>query len=121
LPCEESNGHYSYCGYLGFSGTADINRGLTFMADFYDLFTVEQIKDITITILAHAKANVIAYVQYGGSKFEDVKPLVNKQTETLVKIANSGENLFLDCLLDEDALELTKQPNYDPFVIKAMQ
>lgn len=117
LPCEESNGHYSYCGYLHFNGTADINKGLHFMADFYELFTVEQIKDITITILAYAKANVVAYVQYGGSSFDTIKPLVNKQTETLVKIAKSGENLFLDCLLDEEALKATEQENYDPFVV----
>lgn len=117
LPCEESNGHYDYCGYLDFSGTNGINNDLVFMADFYELFTVEQIKDIAITILAHAKANVVAYVQYGGSSFDAIKPLVKKQTETLVKIANGGENLFLDCLLDEEAMEATKQADYQTFKI----
>jgi hypothetical protein len=117
LPCEESNGHYTSCGYLDFSGTDGINEDLVFMADFYELFTTEQIKDIAITILAHAKANVVSYVQYGGSSFDAIKPLVNKQTETLVKIANGGENLFLDCLLDEEAMEATKKKDYNPFVI----
>ena len=117
LPCEESNGHYDYCGYLDFSGTDDINRGLVFMADFYELFTVEQIKDIAITILAHAKANIIAYVQYSGSSLDAIKPLMDEQIKTLVSIANGRENLFLDCLLDEEALERTKQENYNPFKI----
>lgn len=117
LPCEQSNGHYDWCGYLGFNGTDDINRGLVFMADFYELFTVEQIKDIAITVLAHMKANMIAYVQYSGSSLDAIKPLVDKQTETLVSIANGGENLFLDCLLDEEAMEATKQADYQPFKI----
>lgn len=117
LPCEESNGHYDYCGYLDFSGTDGINRGLVFMADFYELFTVEQIKDIAITILAHAKANVVSYVQYSGSSLDAIKPLMDKQIKTLVSIANGGENLFLDCLLDEEAMEATKQKDYKPFKI----
>ena len=117
LPCEESNGHYDYCGYLDFSGTDGINTGLVFMADFYELFTVEQIKDIAITILAYAKANVVSYVQYGGSSFDAIKPLVDKQAETLVKIANGGENLFLDCLIDKKAMDSTKQEDYQPFKI----
>jgi hypothetical protein len=120
LPCEESNGHFDSVGYLDFNGTSEINKGLVFMADFYELFTVAQIKDIAITILASCKANVIAYVQYGGSSFDDVKPLVDQQTKTLVKIANSGENLFLDCLLDEEALESTKIPDYNPFVVRTV-
>lgn len=117
LPCEESNGHFDWCGYLSFSGTDEINRGLVFMSDFYELFTVDQVKNIAVTILAYAKANVVSYVQYGGSSFDDIKPLVNKQTETLVKIANSGENLFLECLIDEEAMDATKQEDYQPFKI----
>lgn len=115
LPCEESNGHYDWCGYLSFSGTDEINRGLVFMADFYELFTVDQIKSIAVTILAHSKATVIAMMQYGGSSFDDIKPLVEKQTETLVKISKSGENLFLDCLLDEEAMQATKPKDFNPF------
>ena len=117
LPCEESNGHYDYCGYLDFSGTDGINRGLVFMFDFYELFTIEQIKDIAITVLAHMKANMIAYVQYSGSSLGAIKPLMDKQIKTLVSIANGGENLFLDCLLDEEAMEATKQADYQPFKI----
>ena len=117
LPCEQSNGHYDWCGYLGFNGTDGINRGLVFMADFYELFTVEQIKDIAITVLAHMKANMIAYVQYSGSSLDAIKPLMDKQIKTLVSIANGGENLFLDCLLDEEAMDATKQKDYKPFKI----
>ena len=117
LPCEESNGHYDWCGYLGFSGTDAINRGLVFMADFYELFTVDQIKSIAVTILAYTKANVVSYVQYSGSSLDAIKPLMDKQIKTLVSIANGGENLFLDCLLDEEAMEATKQADYQPFKI----
>ena len=117
LPCEESNGHYDWCGYLGFSGTDAINRGLVFMSDFYELFTVDQIKSIAVTILAYTKANVVSYVQYSGSSLDAIKPLMDKQIKTLVKIANGGENLFLDCLIDEEAMDATKQEDYQPFKI----
>nr|WP_315173541.1 hypothetical protein [uncultured Flavobacterium sp.] len=117
LPCEQSNGHFDSVGYLDFNGTSSINIGLRFMADFHELFTVEQIKDIAITILAHMKMNSVAYVQYGGSSFDAIKPLMDKQIKTLVDIAKSGDNLFLDCLLDEEALEATKKADYQPFRI----
>ena len=117
LPCEQSNGHFDSVGYLDFNGTSSINIGLRFMADFYELFTIEQIKDIAITILAHMKANMIAYVQYSGSSLDAIKPLMDKQIKNLVSIANGGENLFLDCLLDEEAMEATKQADYQPFKI----
>ena len=121
LPCKEANGHFDWIGYLQFNGTADINKGLVFMADFYELFTVAQIKDIALIILASSKANVIAYAQYGGSNFDDIKPLITNQTNTLVEIVNSGENLFLDCLFDVEALEATKQKNYNPFILTAAE
>jgi hypothetical protein len=63
---------------------------------------------------------MIAYVQYSGSSLDALKPLMDKQIKTLVSIANGGENLFLDCLIDQEAMESTKQKDYNPFVITSL-
>jgi hypothetical protein len=113
---QEQNGHFDFCGYLDFNGTEAINTGLQFMADFYELFTQEQIKGIACDLIAMSKINSKAMVIYAGSTFEDLKPLVTDSLQTLVKIANEGSNLFAACILDEAAIEATKKPNYNPFV-----
>lgn len=115
LPMQKLNGHFEYCGYIDFNGTDEINKGLQFMADFHELFTPEQIKDIALTALAMSKVNVKAMCIYAGSTWEDLKPLVTNSVETLVKIANTGENLWASAMLDEEAIEATKKPNYNPF------
>lgn len=115
LPMMESNGHYSYCGYLDFNGSEAINRGLHFMNDFYELFTPEQIKSIALDIVAMSKAK--AMVIYSGSEWEQLKPLIEDSIKTLCKIANEGENLFLSCLLDIKAIEATKKPDFNPFKV----
>jgi hypothetical protein len=40
-------------------------------------------KDIAITILAHTKGNMIAYVQYSGSSLDALKPLLMEATKPL--------------------------------------
>jgi hypothetical protein len=117
LPIQEQNGHFDFCGYLDFNGTDAINTGLQFMADFYDLFTIEQIKSIAIDIMAMSKINTKAIIIYAGSTWEDLKPLITESLQTLVKIANEGSNLFAACFLDEAAIEATKKPNYNPFTV----
>jgi hypothetical protein len=116
LPMQDASGFISFCGYLDFNGTEAINTGLQFMADFYELFTEEQIKGIACDLIAMSKINSKAMVIYAGSAWEALKPLVTDSLQTLVKIANEGSNLFAACILDEDAIEATKQPNYNPFV-----
>lgn len=117
LPMQLENGHIEYCGYLDFNGSEAINKGLYFMADFYELFTIEQIKSIAVDIIAMSKVNAKAMCIYAGSNWDDLKPLVENSIKTLCKIANSGENLFLDCLLDVQAIEKTKVEGYQPFKV----
>jgi hypothetical protein len=120
LPMQKSSGHFDYCGYLDFNGTDAINKGLHFMSDFCELFTIEQIKSIAVDLIGMSQVNTKAMVIYAGSNFEDLKPLITDSIKTLSKIANTGENLFLSCLLDEAAIEATKKPNYNPFTVKSV-
>lgn len=117
----ETNGHIDFCGYLDFNGDEAINKGLYFMSDFYELFTPEQIKEIALYIIAMCKVDMKCTAIYGGAKFEDLKPLYEAQTKTLAEIANTGENRFLECLLDEAKIEATKPENFSPFKVTNYQ
>lgn len=117
LPTIEADGKASFCGYLDFNGSEDINRGLYFMHDFFDLFTPEEIKRIAVHCIAMSKVNAKAMVIYSGADWEQLKPLVSHSVETLVKIANTGENLFLEALVDVEKIEATKKPDFNPFTI----
>lgn len=117
LPCTKQNGHFDSCLYLDFNGTEAINKGLQCMADFYECFTEQQIKDIAAFIVMMSKVNAKAQVIYAGTEWEQLKPLVENSIQTLVKIAKTGENLFTDAFLDIDAIEALKKPNYNPFKV----
>jgi hypothetical protein len=115
LPMQLSNGHFDYCGYLDFNGTEEMNRGVQFMADFYELFTADEIKNIALDMLSMSKLNAKAMCIYAGSNWEDLKPLIDTSVRILTDIVGSGENLFQSCLLDVKAIEATKKPDYQPF------
>jgi|688.fasta_scaffold433734_2 hypothetical protein len=115
LPIKKENNYIDFCGYLDFNGTESINKGIQFMTDFYELFTIEEIKSITISIIGMCQVNTKAMVIYSGSNFEDLKPLINDQIKNLCTIAKTGENLFFNSYFDLSAIEATKKPNYNPF------
>lgn len=114
---EELTGHCGYCGYLDFNGTQCINRGLHFMHDFYSLFTKEQIRHIANTAQVGIIVDAQALIAYCGADKEVVKALVDKQIKTMAEIEQTGENRFLECLLDRKALDATKVEGYNPFVV----
>lgn len=116
---DNQTGHFSGCGYLNFNGTDSINTGLYFMADFYDLFTTDQIKNIALTIIAMQKVNAKAYVIYTGADWEQLKPLITDSMHTLTEIAQTGENLFLNAILNAEKIDALKIPDYNPFKVSS--
>jgi len=117
LPVETENNFYDFCGYLDFNGTESINKGLYFMEDYKECFSIEQLKQIATTILMMTKVNAKAQIIYCGSKWEDLKPYFDKQIQNLVSIMNGDSDNFLDSLFDVDKIESLKDPNYQPFKV----
>ena len=117
LPCILPDGKISYCGYLDFNGDESINKGLMFMSDFYELFSIEQIKDIALFAIGMSKVNAKAQVIYCGTDFETLKPLVEPSIKNLMHIAKTGENLFMNSFLDCAAIEALKKPDFNPFKV----
>lgn len=119
LPCTiVENGHFEACGHLSFNGDEEINSGLRFMSNFYECFEPEQIKDIALYIIGMSKINAKAQVIYCGTEWDVLKPLIEPSIKNLVEIAKTGENLFLNSLLDVESIKALKKPDFNPFVIK---
>jgi hypothetical protein len=119
LPCTiDSNGHFDSCGHLDFNGDEAINKGLVFMSDFFECFEPEQIKEITLSIIAMSQLNAKASVIYSGAKWEDLKPFIESSIKNLAQIVKTGDNLFLNSLLDVQGIKALKDPNYNPFTVK---
>ena len=88
-----------------------------FMADFYELFSTEQIKDIALFVVGMSKVNAKASVIYAGMDWEALKPLVEDLIKNLVHIAKTGENLFMNSFLACAAIEALKKPDFNPFKV----
>jgi hypothetical protein len=117
LPAQNESGSVEYCGYLDFNGAEQFNKGLQFMADFYELFTPEEIQRIATDALYMTKIEAKALVLYCGANFEDIKPILSKPIETLVEISRTGKNLFTEAFINVEALEATKKPDFQPFKV----
>jgi len=113
----EVNGHYEFCGHNDFNGTEEINRGLHFIADFFDLFTPDQIKDLALAVISGMRTNAIALKVYAGINWDDLKPLVSEQAQIAANISKTGENRFLECILPHDKIEALKPENFNPFTV----
>ncbi len=113
----EVNGHYEFCGHTDFNGTEEINRGLHFIADFYELFTPDQIKDLALSVISGMRTNAVALKVYAGINWEELKPLVTEQVQIAANIAKTAENRFLECVLPHDKIEALKPENYNPFTV----
>jgi hypothetical protein len=120
LPMQRENRHIEYCGYLDFNGHDAINKGLQFMADFYDLFTPEQITETALYALALMKVDFKAQVIYCGSDVETLKPFYTDKFKALVEIVNGNSQDFTAAMLDSAGIEAQKKPDFNPFTVKSV-
>lgn len=120
LPCLLDNGMIEWCGYLDFNGTEAINKGLYFLNDFKELLTPSQINDFTLYVIAMSKVNAKAQVIYCGTGWDNLKPYYEQPLKNLVKIANGENTDFLECLLNLEAIEALKKPDFNPFTVQTI-
>ena len=99
-----------------FNGDAEINKGLRFVAENFDLFTPDEVKYLYEFIYSMGIVDMKATAIYGGSNIEELKPLYENFFKLGKEGMESGSNLFGQMLLDSDAIEATKPKDYNPFV-----
>lgn len=91
------------------------DRGYKFMADNFPKFTVEEIKGVALYNIMLLKADIQAKTTYCGSDVKKLLPLYDVAIKTLVKIANTGENLWADVVIDWQAVEALEVKDFNPF------
>lgn len=111
---QDDNGHVSYISY-NFNGAEEFNEGCKFMHENFEIFTKDQVKDIYAYCFNMLKVTAKAMVIYCGSKFEDIKPLIQWCGNHAIDGFKSGDNFFNEMILDVEALEKTKDANFNPF------
>lgn len=101
-----------------FNGVKELNKACKFIHENFELFTPEQIEYFYIMALAYSKVSMKAAVIYTGATLEALKPLFEPLIKAAVQGANTKENIFDLLVVDEDAYNATKDPDYEPFKIK---
>lgn len=103
--------------HFNLNGAEELNKASKFMSENFDLFTPEQIEFIKLAMISSHIVNAKSYVIYCGSDFEQIKPLTTPIIIKLKESLKNGSNCFTECILDIEALEATKQPDYNPFKV----
>lgn len=116
--CYMDNVGHIHWSALDFNGTDALNKGIYFLADFSEIFTPEQLKDIHTTVLAMMKINAKAQVVYCGTNWDDLKQHYEKQIQHVCKLIKGEETDILPCLLDAAKIEALKVPDFNPFTVK---
>lgn len=113
---QNESGHVSYLS-LDFNGAEAFNKGCNFMSENFELFTSEQIKYIYAHAFNMLKINTKSMVIYCGSKFDDIKPILQLSCDLALDGFNNGVNNFKNMFIDIEALEKTKIPDFNPFKV----
>ena len=111
----EENGHVGHEAF-DMNGAEEINKGCEFMNEHFDLFTTEQIKNISGYLYTMLKVTFQSMVVYCGSEIEALKPFFTESLKNAAKGYNTGENVFGLIKLDIEKIEATKKPDFNPFV-----
>ena len=100
---------------FSFNGDKNINKGLEFLNENFDLFTTEEKKHLYTLILSMLAVGMKAQVIYCGSKFEDIKPLFEPVIKAMKEGMKSPLENFFNVQLDIEAIENCKDKEYNPF------
>ena len=110
-----ADGHIKSVAF-DFNGDEEINKGLRFVSENFDLFTPEEVRYLYEFIYSMGIVDMKATAIYGGSKIDDLKPLYEHFFRVGKQGMQTGENLFGQMVLDSEAIEATKPKDYNPFV-----
>ena len=114
----DENGHIKTISFEFMYSAKDLNKACKFINENFDLFTPEEIKYFYTQAINGALINMRSMVMYCGAKFDDLKPLHEAFIQTAKKAQEEALNRFAELVLDVDAIEALKDPNYNAFVVR---
>ncbi len=98
---------------LDFYGDEGLVKDMKFMADNFELFTLEQIKSIALNIISVLRANIYAKV----SDQTKLLPFFDSAMKNMVAIAKTGDNLFGNVKYDIEGIKSLEVEGYNPFTV----
>ena len=105
---------------FSFNGDKDINKGLEFLNENFDLFTTEEKKYLYTLILSMLMVGMKASVIYSGAEFENLKPIYEPTINAMKEgMKNPLENFF-NTQLDIEAINGCKVEGFNPFSVKSV-
>ena len=112
----DENGHIK-SKVFWFNGTKELIEGVKFMAEHFDMFSEAEIKYIYGFCLSMSLIDMRAKVVYCGSTLDSLKPLYDNFIKNAKEGMQTASNLFADMILDIDAINTTKDADFQPFKI----
>ena len=116
--------YYNELGHIktacfDFNGDESINKGIKFVNENFELFTVEELKYLYSVIYASALNDMRATAIYCGSDIEALKLIYTPFLEICKQALKQPETNFFNLLnLDTEAINKTKVPNFNPFKVR---
>lgn len=122
LMCQDLEGKIKYC-HFSFYDIEKVKKFLPFLSENFNCFNATQIKYLYINLYHFLIGTLRSMVIYSGSNQDDLKKIMTPAL-TLAKecVSNSSNNMFKDIakLLDCEAINATKQTDFNPFVVKRL-
>lgn len=113
----DENNHIKSMAFEPTYKTESLNKMVEFVGQNFELFTKEEITYLYSLAVLSSRVTVQSMVTYSGSKFEDLKPLIEDFIKIMVKGISEPENNYFNVFLDVEAIEATKEPDYQPFKV----
>jgi hypothetical protein len=121
LLCINQDQHCKFWA-CGFNGENEMKTSYKHLSENFNLYTPSQMEYLYITALNFLSVHKQALVIYGGADSKNVQSILQNSFVKLAQCINSKGSLnlwgeILD-LIDFEALNNTRKPNYNPFTIK---
>jgi hypothetical protein len=113
---DATNGHISFYA-INPNSAESVTTACLFLSDHYNLFTPDQIKDISKSLYNIVLADFQACVIYCGCDPEKLKPFYVDPLSVLKSIFSSGENDFHKFSIDLEGIESLKIKDFNPFKV----
>lgn len=97
------------------NGVKGINEVSEFLNANFELFSSAEIEYMYMKVLTGMRISMYSYVQYSGSKVDDLKPFFGSVIKNMtIGLKDTSINQF-GFILDKEGIEGTKIEGYNPF------
>ena len=120
---KNGDGNVKYCHFSFYDIEIVKNTVLPLLSDHFNCFNDQELKYLYANLYRHLIVTLRSMVIYYGSNQDELKKIMTPCL-TLAKkcVSNSSDNMFNEIakLIDCEAINATKKPDFNPFVVKRL-